>query len=245
MCIRDRFKGAPEAPAPADGDGVVVLGPPLGDQQIVPAVFLVEVRPLWKGGILGIAAAEAPQLSHQPAGGQVDPAADNTGLGKPGIVPGGGAGIVGRAVLIPEQGRVDPTSPFQYYRIGPGARRVRGGTEKILPGGHIGGNQVEGALMPPDGRGEDAGADVLIGHMELFLALQHMADAPPVGQIPAVVDGNPGKIAEGGGHQIVVLSHPADGGVRVKAPEDGVLYHVISSCCLVGTSKIRRSAGLR
>ena len=53
-----------------------------------------------------------------------------------------------------------------------------------------------------------------------------MADERPVGQIPGVVDLNPGKPLEGRGGDIVIITDPDDGRVGIEAPKNGVFDNV-------------------
>jgi hypothetical protein len=44
-----------------------------------------------------------------------------------------------------------------------------------------------------------------------------------MGQIPAVHDGKPGKIGEGGVHQIIISSHRTDGRIGIKSRHDWIV----------------------
>jgi hypothetical protein len=49
-----------------------------------------------------------------------------------------------------------------------------------------------------------------------------MSQLPPVDKVTAVKNGQTREILKRGVHQVIVLTHPTDGGVRIKAWQNGI-----------------------
>ena len=181
-----------------------------GDQQVVPTIFLIEVRSL------RITAARA--LPQGFAGCQL-----LTGLGvylteRDGIV--GIRDHVAFAVLKPQRG-VD-TLLLQPEGVTPGAPRVLGRHQEVAAVAHIGGNHIIGALMVANRRGIDAQPGVSSFQRQLTLTVEHITDQLPIDQVLGVIDGYTRERTEGRVHQIEVIPYPAHAGVGVITGNNGI-----------------------
>ena len=186
------------------------LGATLRDEQVVPAVLLVDMRSLRM-----TAAGATPQL---PALGEL-----LARLGVDLAQPDGCAGVadhVALAVLEVQRG-VD-TLLLEPDRLAPGTCGIGGGDHEVAAIGHIGGNHIEGTLVIADGGGIDAQPRVGTLQGQLALAVEHVAYEFPVDQVLGVVDGHTGEIMERRLHHIEVVAHTAYRRVRVKAGDDGI-----------------------
>ena len=160
--------------AASDGHFVPVFRAAFRDEQVVPAVFLVDVRPF------GIASACACPDAFRF--GQLF-----TRLGVDFAEEDAVAGVAHHVAFAPfkvERG-VD-AALFQPHRLRPLAARVGGVYQEVPFVRHVGGNHVERAFVVADGGGVDAspGAGVVQG--QLRGAGEAVAYLFPVDQVLAV-----------------------------------------------------------
>ena len=137
--------------------------------------------------------------------------------------------LVGHVVdmsVLKEERWINAADFRKPYRRRPFARRVFGGYDEVAVLLQRGG-YVEYALVKADRRRPHAAGVAHVQQRELLCALQAVADVRPVEEIAAVVQRQPREVLEGADHQIVVLSHAADAGVGMKAPENRVfVFHI-------------------
>ncbi|MNC24663.1 hypothetical protein D3C75_727250 [compost metagenome] len=214
--------------APGDSHGMGESGSPFGDHQVVVAPDFVQMGAFLGMGHLQGALPQAPFFPHQLAGGHIQ-------LGNPDVHILGMdlalrrntvAGIIDLPVIVEQKGRVNARRVLQPYRIGPGACGILRCNIKIMLHAFVideGGDHVEGALMVADGRRPNGLGRQDAVHIQLGGPVQHMAQLPPMNQIPAVEYRNAREIFEAGGHQIIVFSHPAYGRVRVETRQNRIL----------------------
>jgi hypothetical protein len=135
------------------------------------------------------------------------------------------------AGLVPGQVRVDADR----------ARRVDGVAP--LPGGiaraddqvslhdlvPVRGHDPELAVMMTDGRGIDAHAGPFPPRADgqLTRPVQNVPDLLPPDEVAAVEDRHAGEVLEAGGHEVVVLADAADGRIRVKPRDNGLMLPVM------------------
>src|SRR5258708_888609 len=77
-------------------------------------------------------------------------------------------------------------------------------------------DQIKRALIVPNGGRKNAPRTRHLCQRELACSYQAMTNLSPLDQIMAMKDGNARKILKAAGHQIVILSHTADTGIRVE-----------------------------
>src|SRR5436853_4259270 len=83
-------------------------------------------------------------------------------------------------------------------------------------------DHIKRALMVANGGGENAARTGHLRQRELACSCQTMTNLSPVDQIAAVENGNTWKIFKATGDQVVVLSNPADTGVRIETWKHGI-----------------------
>ena len=101
----------------------------------------------------------------------------------------------------------------------------------VLQGGsrmHNGVDQVKRPLAPGKARGEYPAGIRNAAQIQLTDSVQRRGGEFPVRQIAGMVDEDARKPLEGGGGEIIVFSHPDDGGIGVKAGENRVAdcFHI-------------------
>ena len=199
------------AAAAGDGHLVAILGAPLGDEQVVPAVFLIDMR--------AFRVASARTVPNAFGGGQlfaghrVDLAEEDTHVRV--------AYQVALAVFEVERG-VD-AALLQPDGFGPRAARVGGVDQEIAFARHVGRDHVEHAVIVADGGGIDAAPGAGFVQRQLRGARQAVAYLRPVHQVLAVVQGHAGEVLETAVHQVEVVAHSAHAGVGMITRDDGVL----------------------
>ena len=77
-------------------------------------------------------------------------------------------------------------------------------------------DHIKCTLMVPNGGRKNAPRTRHLCQRELTCSCQAMTNLSPVDQIPAMKDGNAGKILKATRHQIVILPDTADTGIRVE-----------------------------
>lgn len=205
--------------AAGHGDGVKVLRAALRDHQVVPAVLLVDVR---RFGCPAVAQRTAPQLgllSHQRKSVQVDLAEPDV---RSGAAQAGCAHVIGPAVVIPEQRRIDAHRAVDPVRLRPVPRRIGGGDDEVAAVVDVGGDHVECAVMVSDCGRKYAAGDGLAVQRQLRRAIQHVPQLFPVDEIAAVKQRHARKIGKAGGHEIKVVVHAADGRIGIEAGKDRI-----------------------
>ena len=182
-------------PASGYGHRMEMLGTPFGYHQIIPPVFLIQMRrfrtPCQHLGT----APDFFLFSHKPEIRQVYPADPYLIMAH--VLSGTGTGIIGGPILIPEQGRIDPLGPFNPVRFRPGPRRILSGNNEIPAVIHIGGDHIKKPLMIPDRRGENTSRYPVRSQGKLGRPIQHMPDLLPMCQIAAVKNRHSGIKGKG------------------------------------------------
>ena len=79
--------------------------------------------------------------------------------------------------------------------------------------------------MITQGRRINTAGMVLSAELRLRTTVEHITDLLPVDKIAAVEDRHTRKINKAGCDQVKVLTHAADGRIRIKAGQDGALIH--------------------
>src|SRR5947209_6685936 len=83
-------------------------------------------------------------------------------------------------------------------------------------------DHIKRALMVANGGGENAARTGHLRQRELACSCQTMTNLSPVDQILTVKNGNARKILKATGDQVVVLSNPADAGIRIESWQHGI-----------------------
>ena len=211
--VRTGFIRTENGLAPCQHCHMAKLCTALCQQQIVHPVGLVKVRSL---RIVGSPLPEPVGLADGCPGGDIHFAEIDAA-----VCPQ----VIDLAVLVEEQGRVD-SRKRQSDGVRPFPCRVFGSDDKVavVVPGHIGDDHIEQPVMIPDGGCIDVQTVGCAGHqMHLRIPCQTVSDLLPMHQVTAVIDGESGEILKRAGHQIEVVSYPADAGVRVKSRQNGVL----------------------
>ena len=132
-------------------------------------------------------------------------------------------GEVARTVFVPREIGVDARRFGDEDRFAPRPGRVLGVDEQVsfAEFAHVGGDEPESAVVVPQRAGVDAGRGSAIAEAELGSAIEDVADLLPGDQIPAVEDRRSGEVLEARRRQVVILTHPADRRVGMKARDDG------------------------
>ena len=154
------------------------------------------------------------------------------------------AGIPHPPVLIEKDRGVDAVRALYKNRVTPGACRILRRQNIVVAIylaslRHKGVDQIEGALMIPDGRCPQTKTCLTVLIIQLLRAVNAMSDLLPVNQIFAVKNRNSRIIVERGGCHIVILPDPADGRIRIKSGKNRVVegftlicdLHELPFCC--------------
>ena len=214
--------GPQGAAAAGDGHGMVILRTALGDEQVVPAVLLVDVRRFGAPGVDQRAPPGDPLLPHDAVLLQIHLRHPHARIM---LRPVGGGGHVAGSVLVPEEGRVDALRAADHMQITPGPRRILGRDVEVAHAADVGGDHVEQPVMPADGGGIHAAGHGLPVQRELLRAAQAMAQLLPVNEVAAVKERNAGEVAEGRGDHIKVVPHAANGRIGVEPRQKRVMQH--------------------
>ncbi len=224
---RPRLVGAGDGFAAEDDLGVMDGGAAFGATEVVPAVFLVEVRALDPDGF----------------GADIDAAVDEDGaradelsVGDVELLnPDGAMAVVERSVVgwvavvehpgapvVVEEERGVDALEVEPHGVAPRAGGIGRGDEEIAAGAHHRAHNVKDAVVVFDGGGEEAARDGEAVVVELVGPVDDVAGLSPVHQIGAVKDQNAGEVGEAGVDEVVVVADAADARVGVVAGEDGV-----------------------
>ena len=115
--------------------------------------------------------------------------------------------------IQPDGGRPwTPGIPGRGNEISPGLTRSRARQRA---------NDVEYAFVKADRRGIETGTAGHAVQIEVSRVRQHMPDHAPLLEIPTLPDRKPGKIFIAAGDDVVVVTRPADGRVRIETRNDG------------------------
>lgn len=218
------------------GDGVVPCGAALGDDEVVVAVALVEVR--------GFGEAERGAL--EDVGDGADEAAFGDGVfleDDAGEAVVAGAMVpelvddVFAAIVIVEERRIE-TAAVEINGIGPIAIDGGRGDEEVVEvaerragraadGGaavafDVGVEEPELAVGVRQARRPDAAGVGIAEHVELARAAERAGEEAPVDEIAGVMDLDAGEPLECRRGDVVVVADAKDGRVGVEAGEDGV-----------------------
>ena len=129
---------------------------------------------------------------------------------------------VALAVVIEEEGGVHAADAAERDRLGPGAFWVFGGNVEIADPADESADDIVGAVVIADAWSVRAVLNRAAPHAELRGSVNHISDLGPVNQIFGMPDRNAGEVIEGGVDEVIVVAHPAEGGVGIKASDDGV-----------------------
>lgn len=142
-------------------------------------------------------------------------------------------GEIAGAVLVPGQVGVDSDGARRVHGVAPLTGGVVGPDDQMtFPDVvDVGRDEPERAVMVAQRRSVDAraGCGEPGGDVELRGAGQDVADLFPLHQVGAVEDRYAREVLEARIHQVEVVAHPADRGIRVEAGNDGIHVHCSSS----------------
>ena len=188
---------APNVPASGHCQAMTHLRASLGNQEIVPSVFFVNMRSL---GIT--TACSVPQYF---ALSQLFPC-HWINLAKHDPIRIGDH--VALAVLKEER-RVN-SSLLQIDRLRPRSFRILSGHKEIASRGDIRGDHVICPIIIADRGGEDSAGRIRVHKGNLALPVKDIADQFPVDQVCRMVNRHPGEILERGINYVIIVSDPAD-----------------------------------
>src|ERR1035438_1301433 len=208
------------------GDGVVVLGSALGEQQVVVALPAEQVRAFHPCRV-------HERAAEQDVLGAGDPQPRRVELAHPYFGPAGqlGAGDrpaaeePGPPVVVEEQRGIDARHVVEPRRVRPWSRRMRGRDDEVARlGGAVNecAHHVGDAAGVAQGRREEPARRLYSVQGQLARAVEHMTYQLPVHQVPAAVDGKPREVLEGRGDQVIIRPDATDARVRMAAGHDGV-----------------------
>ena len=205
-------------------DGVLVAGAAFGNHQVVPSCVAIQVR------AFGVAERRAGKhgltLRREGAGLGIE-RLHHDGVVRVAVVarPPRAVKVIFAAIVVVEQGRVEPTVAHRD-RLAPRSLNGRRGDEEIaavfprrVDNFHVGIEQPEFAVGVAQARRPDAAGVRVALHVQHRHAVQRGADQRPVFQVAGVVDAHAREPLEGRGGDVVVLALTAQGRVRVEAGE--------------------------
>ena len=227
---------AEQRPRPRHHDGMIALGATFRDQQMIPAVALVEVRPLGKAKrrTLEDQAAVAEHATRR----QVDLLHDDPGETTPArpVVPQH-VEQPASAVVVVEQRRVEPAAvevdgigprPVDLLRRDPviveitQRRAPRPVDRGLAIAFHVGVDEVEPAVRMAQVRRPDSARIRVAAHVQLACAVERPTHQPPVREVARMVDLDARIPFEGRGRDVVIVAYADDRRVRIEAGEDRV-----------------------
>ena len=206
--------GAADVRTAGDVDLVAHLRAALGDQQVVVAVLLVEVRALG-------AAVPVPFPDYD--GRRLQLESLRVELGEPDAVH---RPDQVHLPVFPEERGVDARHAVDEDRVAPGTGRILRRHDEIAlsaaDGVDVGRDHIEFPVVVADRRGEDAAARAAPAQVDLGRTVQDIADLLPVDQITAVEDRHTREILEGAVDQVEIIPDTADARIGVIARNHGV-----------------------
>ncbi len=216
---RARFERTPRTRRPRDRDGMPSFGAALSEDEVPVLADPIEVRTFGGG--------HAAPLPHRVGGFQEATGDEVEGCLADAVASAGEVehvpGEVARTVFVPREIGVDARRFGDEDRFTPRAGRVFGVDEQVSLAefAHVGGDEPEAAVVVPERAGVDAGRGSAVAEAKLGSAVEDVADLLPGDQIPAVEDRRSGEILEARRRQVVILTHPADRRIGMKARDDG------------------------
>ena len=227
--------GAIDAPGP-QRDLPAGLHAACGGEQVIPAIALVDLRPLDRrlGGRVGEDLLPLAEHLRRVGGhrAHVEPAAEARSR------RGVRVREVGLAVVVPEGARIDePASGEQLARLAPRARRARRRDDPhplLVARAAVGGSAIDGeedverARVLADRRRPDALAVLRLGEARPGHVGERVAGERPVDQIARAQERQRGRAREAGGDEPVLVAHAQDVRVRVVRRQDGVAVRAVA-----------------
>ena len=133
--------------------------------------------------------------------------------------------VIHLSVVIEKERWIDARS-IQPDGGRPGSTGIAGRGDEISPGltrsrARQCAHDVEYAFVIADRRGIESGTAEYAVQIEVSRVRQHMPDHAPLLQIATLPDRKPGKIFIAAGDDVVVVTRPADGRVRIETRNDG------------------------
>src|SRR6266508_233401 len=224
--VRTALPWSPRCRTPRDRRHMAEFGATLGDQEIVVATDLVEVRSLRESATS--AGPNAFRLGQALPGRDVDLALLNAphrdqriDLVWEGETSEPVAGQIYTASIVESERGVD-AALIEPDRFGPRTKGVTGVNKEVATTGDVGRHHVEDAVVIADCRGEDTARGTDVRERQLAQACQAVPDLAPMHQVAAVEQRHAREILERAGDQKVVLSGAADAGIGVKARYNGI-----------------------
>ena len=144
------------------------------------------------------------------------------------------------AVRIKEQIWVDSCHRVQPDGLAPRTFRIFRRDDEVSTAFYARCNDVEQALMVPDRRRKNAAVNADSGQVEYGAVRDSVPDLRPVYEISAVVDRQARDPAEGRVHNIKVLPHAHDAGVRLKTGKYRIALFIVGyrQCIFVGIATL-------
>ena len=230
--------GAEDRLTAGNGSGVVLFGTALSDQQIVILPDVIEVRRLGRGHACHGTAPECMGLArHAKVFNVVFRGPDTLAQTALAVRP-----VVGRphdialSVLIKENGGVDAGHVGEPVGFRPGTGGILRCDDEIATVAEIAVDEIERAPVIADRRGHDPAVAAVFLHMKAVIRCHNITQLLPMLQIPAVEQRDAGAKFEAGADQIVVLTHPTDGRIRIEAGNDGIgkpVFHAVFPLVLI------------
>jgi hypothetical protein len=139
-------------------------------------------------------------------------------------------GEVGFAVIIKKDGPIDVVI-VHINGFGPGPGGVLGLDHKITAAAHISTGKIKGPLPITDRRRVESPVIRSTLQGQLAGPVEGVADLFPMHKVAAVVNGEAREKLKGGVHEVKIIPHAADAGVRVETGKDGIAesFHVLIS----------------
>ncbi|EET58601.1 hypothetical protein BRYFOR_09437 [Marvinbryantia formatexigens DSM 14469] len=224
-----------DAAASRHHDRVIGEGAALGDHQVIPAVFKVDVRRFNPFAAGGDAVPDGFALTFKLKGfriklAQIDAVMSLIEGFRADIV----AGVPHASVGVEENAGINAVRTFDEMCPAPGTGGIFCGDNVVVaarfpPFGNEGVDDIISTLMIADGRRPETERGFAVFVIELVRGGNAVSNLFPVNQIAAVEYRNAGKIDEGRSYHIIIVSHAADGRVGIESAENRVfkcsLFH--------------------
>ena len=236
MNIRVQLVGPFDATRASHGHRVVVARAALGRRQIVPAVALVEMRPLDE--TVRAAGENVAGRSDQLAGGRVPFLQEDAGESRVAQV-GARAGAVvpdhvqepfASIIVMKERGveaaRID-VNPIRPWSLDRRRRRdvIVGVLEAPLEPLDVGIDKPEPAVGVRQARRPDAAGIGLAAHVEQRGPIERPPHQPPIGEIARMMDLHARIPLERRGRDVIVFADATDRRIGIEARQDRIADH--------------------
>ena len=196
---------------------MMLFRPTLCIKQIIPSIFFIEMRSFRPDGMLHKAIPDRYRLSFQFLRLQVQSLHPDLIISEIGSAacPFSGSNIIAGSIILKKQAWINPLC-IQHIRVRPWSLRLFCCHQKIPTAPYIGGHQIISAIMIPNRRCIDSLSMRTFSQLQLRWTFQYISDLFPVLEICTAPYRYSRIKGKSGIHQVIPVSHPADGRVRIE-----------------------------